>query len=121
MKRILLIIMAALLAWPAALSARDAREQKRIDYLLAAFGSLKGAVFIRNGSEYDAGKARAHLESKLAYGGERLKTAEEFITYCATQSSMSHKPYQIRFSDGRTVESAKFLTEKLKEYDEKGH
>jgi len=121
MMRILLMAMAAMLFWPAALSARDTREQQRIDYLLQSLTSLKGAVFIRNGTEYDAAKARAHLESKLAYGGEGVKTAEQFITYCATQSSMSHKPYQIRLSDGRTVTSATFFIGKLKEYDERAH
>ena len=121
MKRILLLSMVALLVWPAVLSARDAREQKRIDYLIESLGSLKGAVFIRNGSEYKASEAKAHLQSKLAYGGERVKTAEEFIKYCATQSSMSHKPYQIRMSDGRTVETAVFFGEKLKEFDAEGH
>jgi hypothetical protein len=119
--RILLMGITVMLLWPATLLARDAREQQRIDYLLQSLTSLKGAVFIRNGTEYDAAKARAHLEGKLAFGGERVKTAEEFITYCATQSSMSHKPYQIRLSDGRTVTSATFFIGKLKEYDEKAH
>lgn len=115
--RILSLFLVALLAWPVALSARDAREQQRIDFLIQALGSLKGAVFIRNGSEYDAPAARNHLQQKLDYGGERLKTAEDFIKYCASQSSMSHKPYQIRFSDGKTVDTASYFNGKLKEFD----
>lgn len=121
MVRSLLTLMVVALIWPALLSAREAREQKRIDFLIESLTSLKGAVFIRNGTEYDAGKAREHLQSKLAYGGDRIKTAEEFIKYCATQSSLSHKPYQIRFADGRTVETATFFKTKLKEFDEKPH
>jgi uncharacterized protein DUF5329 len=97
--------------------ARDAREQKRIDFLIGSLEKLPGAVFLRNGSEYKAGDARKHLQMKLNYAGERIKTAEEFIKYCATESSMSHRPYQIRFSDGRTVETAAFFREKLKEFD----
>jgi Family of unknown function (DUF5329) len=97
--------------------ARDAREQKRIDFLLASLEKLPGAVFIRNGSEYKAGDAQNHLQKKLNYAGDRVKTAEDFIKYCATESSLSHQPYRIRFSDGRTVETAAFFREKLKEYD----
>jgi hypothetical protein len=111
--------MAVLLAWPVLLSARDAHEQQRIDYLIESLGSLKGAVFIRNGTEYDAAKARSHLRAKLDYGGDRVKTAEDFIKYCASQSSMSRKPYQIRFSDGRTVDTAAYFAGKLKEFDTK--
>jgi hypothetical protein len=119
MVRTLLAVMVAVLACPVFLSARDAREQQRIDYLIESLGSLKGAVFIRNGTEYDAAKARAHLRAKLDYVGERVKTAEQFIQYCASQSSMSHQPYQIRFSDGRTVGTADYFGGKLKEFDEK--
>jgi hypothetical protein len=121
MMRTLAMVTVALLAGTAVLSARDAREQQRIDYLIESLGSLKGAVFIRNGTEYDADKARSHLQSKLAYGGERIKTAEDFIKSCATESSMSHKPYQIRFADGKTVATAAFFNSKLKEFDEKPH
>jgi hypothetical protein len=97
--------------------AREAREQQRIDYLMSSLTSLKGAKFIRNGSEYDATAAREHLQKKLNYAGERVKTAEDFIKACATQSSMSHRPYQIRFADGTVAETAAFFGEKLKEFD----
>jgi hypothetical protein len=119
MVRTLVVVMVAILLCPAFSSARDAREQQRIDYLIESLASLKGAVFIRNGTEYDASKARAHLQGKLAYAGEQVKTAEEFIKYCASQSSMSRKPYQIRFADGRTVETATYFADKLKEFDHK--
>ncbi len=118
MRTLSLVLLVSLLC-PALLWARDAREQQRIDYLIQSLVSLQGAVFIRNGSEYPAEKAREHLQQKLAYGGERVKTAEEFIKYCASQSSMSHKPYQIRFRDGKVVETAAFFNEKLKEFDQK--
>jgi hypothetical protein len=101
------------------LLARDAREQQRIDYLIQSLGSLKGAVFIRNGSEYDAAAARDHLQAKLNFGGEHVKTAEEFIKYCASQSSISHKPYQIRFRDGKVLDTASYFQARLKEFDEK--
>jgi hypothetical protein len=108
-----------LLLLPVFVLGRDAREQQRIDYLIGYLASLKGAVFIRNGTEYDAKAARDHLQSKLDYAGERVKTAEQFIQYCAAQSSMSHKPYQIRFADGTVTDTASFFTAKLKEFDQR--
>jgi hypothetical protein len=102
-------------------AARDAREQQRIDYLMQSIGSLKGAVFIRNGTEYDAQAARAHLQTKLDYAGGRVKTAEQFVQYCASQSSISHQPYKIRFADGKVVETSVYFAEKLREFDAKNH
>jgi hypothetical protein len=102
-------------------SARDAREQRRIDYLMQSLVSLKGAVFIRNGTEYDAPAARAHLQTKLDYLGGRIKTAEQFVQYCASQSSISHQPYTIRFADGKVVETSVYFAEKLREFDAKNH
>ena len=102
-------------------AARDAREQQRIDYLMQSIGSLKGAVFIRNGTEYDAQAARAHLQTKLDYLGGRIKTAEQFVQYCASQSSISHQPYKIRFADGKAVETSVYFAGKLREFDAKNH
>src|SRR3954447_6714466 len=115
--RIFFAIALLLLIDVAAGFARDAREQKRIDFLIDSLGRIPGAVFIRNGGEYKAADAQSHLKRKLNYGGDRVKTAEEFIKYCATESSMSHRPYQIRFRDGRVVDTAQFFREKLKEFD----
>ena len=101
------------------LLAREPQEDKRVEYLLSSMKALPNAVFIRNGSEYKAETAEKHLRQKLDYAGERLKTAEQFIDYCATKSSMSGRVYQIRFSDGKTVEAAVFLHSKLVEFDQR--
>jgi hypothetical protein len=101
--------------------ARDAREQAGIDYVIGSLGSLKGAVFIRNGTEYDAKAAQDHLRSKLKYAGERVKTAEEFVKYCASESSMTHEAYRIRFADGTSTKTADFFASKLKEFDQQKH
>ncbi len=89
-------------------------EQVKIQSLIASVEQLPGAVFIRNGTEYDGHKAADHLRLKLKYAGKRVQTADQFITNLATGSSMSGKPYQIRFADGHTVESAVYFREQLK-------
>ena len=110
-----------LVVFTAAALGREEREQKRIDYLIDSLSSLPGAVFIRNGKEYSAKQAQEHLRQKLNYGGERVKTAEIFIDYCASESSLTHRPYQIRFPDGRVTRTAAFFHERLKEFDAKQH
>ena len=108
------LILFISLATPA-LGQQDV-EQQKIAYLVASIADLKDATFIRNGESYDAAHAAEHLRLKLRYAGDHVKTAEDFIAYCATRSSMSGAKYQIRFHDGRTIDSATFLHGKLEEY-----
>jgi hypothetical protein len=98
--------------------AREAREQQRIDFLLHSVETAKGITFIRNGTEYDGTAAGKHLRDKLSYAGERVKTAEQFIQYCATESSMTHRKYTVRLADGRTVDSAVYFAGLLHEWDQ---
>jgi hypothetical protein len=93
------------------------QEAARIEYLIATVGSLPQAQFIRNGATYDTKAAVDHLRLKLRFAGSRVRTAEDFIRYCATESSVSGEAYQIRFADGRVVPSAQYLLQKLGEYD----
>lgn len=108
------MVLFALLALPA--FARQDAEQQRIAYLIDSVATLQGATFIRNGTGYDATQAADHMRLKLRFAGSRVKTAEDFITYCATGSSMSGIKYTIRFQDGRVVDSAAFLLSKLADY-----
>ena|ERR1700736_2457952 len=118
MRRFPLLFFVVLIV-PSILCAREPREQQRIDYVIQSLGSLKGAVFIRNGSEYNSKAAQEHLQMKLKYVGERVKTAEQFIQYCASQSSMTHQPYKIRFADGTVTDTSSFFHAKLREFDQK--
>ena len=101
--------------------ARDAREQARIDFLLHTVETSAGVVFIRNGSEYDGHSAAQHLRRKLNYAGERIQTAEQFIQYCASESSMTHRKYSVRLADGTTVDSATYFAGLLREWDQQKH
>jgi len=110
---VLLLTVAAVATAAARLPAEDAR----IEYLLAVVASLQDAQFIRNGTAYDSAAAVKHMRAKLQFAGLHVKTAEDFIRYCASESSVSGKPYEIRFPDGRVVLSADFLRQKLAEFD----
>ena len=113
-------IAALLLVAAADWSAADdvaPTERARIEYLLEAVGSMHDAKFIRNGKAYDSAAAVSHLRTKLRAAGPRVRTAEDFIRYCASQSSITGIAYEIRFADGHVVASADFLREKLLEFD----
>jgi hypothetical protein len=96
--------------------ARDALEQRKIDFLIDSVAQLRDVTFVRNGSNHDAQQAADHMRLKLRNAGERVKTAADFIACCATGSSVSGKPYTLEFSDGRSVPSADFLRQRLAEF-----
>jgi hypothetical protein len=99
-----------------AFSRQGGVDEQKITYLIASVAALQDAKFIRNGAEYDAGPAAEHLRLKLRNAGNHVKTAEDFIVYCGTGSSMSGTKYQIRFRDGQTIDSAVFLRQKLAQF-----
>ncbi|MGH8265309.1 MAG: DUF5329 family protein [Steroidobacteraceae bacterium] len=91
-------------------------ENQKIEFVIDAIGTLRNAQSVRNGTAYDAQAAADHLRLKLKNAGARVKTAEDFIRYCATDSSVSGKPHLIRYSDGRVMTSEAFLRQKLSEF-----
>ena len=91
-------------------------EGRKIDFLITSIETLQGAQFIRNGTAYSAKDAADHLRLKLRSAGSRVSTAEDFIRLCASVSSVSGTPYQIRFTDGRAVTSETYLRHKLAEF-----
>ena len=101
---------------PGALWAQPLSESQKIEALIQAVEALPGSTkFVRNDAEHDAGKAGEHLRLKLRESRGRCKSAEDFIRVCASGSSVSGKPYQIRFADGSMQTSEAFLRARLKE------
>ena len=110
------VAVMALLAMAAAGAPEQPKkptEAQKIEALIRAVEGLKDATFIRNGAEYSAKDAADHMRRKWKSGGGDIRTARQFIEQAASRSSVSGKPYLIRFKDGREVESATFLSEKL--------
>jgi hypothetical protein len=94
-------------------------ESEKIEALIRFVGELRDAKFVRNGSEYDAAAAADHLRLKLRKAGSRVKTADDFIRYCGSRSSMTGVPYQICWADGRVMTSEAFLRARLAELEAK--
>jgi hypothetical protein len=101
--------------------SQDSKEGAKIQYLISSVEVLKGAKFIRNGKDYDARRAGDHLRLKLKAAGAQIKTAEDFIRFCASRSSVSGEPYRIRFSDGVTIEAEVFFRNRLKSFSDKAN
>jgi hypothetical protein len=75
-------------------TAAAAGTTKEIASLLL-FIEQSECTFTRNGKHYDSLEAREHIEKKYAYYKERINTAEDFILYSATKSSITGEPYRV--------------------------
>jgi len=93
-------------------------ETQKIEALIKIVDELKDATFIRNGDVHDCHAAAKHMRDKWDAQKSKIKTAEDFIEKAASKSSVSGKPYLIRFSDGREVESGTFLREQLQKLNQ---
>lgn len=114
-RRTLLVGFAAIaFALPQASFAGDTSSKDEIDHLLN-FVAASSCTFIRNGTEYPSDKARDHLASKYQFAASRITTAEEFIRYLATESSMSGEPYHVRCGKTEAL-SGVWLTTELTRY-----
>lgn len=107
--------LAAALA--AVLLASPLTESAKIDALIQSVADLRDAKFVRNGVEYEAEAAADHLRTKRERAGSRVRTAEDFIRYCGSSSSMTGKPYEIHWADGRVTTSESFLRARLAELE----
>ena len=96
-------------------AAAATAQETEIQALIARVAQARGVVFIRNGSEYAAAKAAAHLRRKLAAADGRIRTAEAFIDLIGTRSSVTGVAYRVRLPDGREEESAVWLRQLLQE------
>ncbi len=117
MKSILVISVVVLTFFSGVVKAQDNIEKKKIDFLISSIENIKGAKFIRNGTEHNGKEAAEHLRSKLKSAGDKVRNAEDFINLCASKSYISGKPYMIRTSDGKNIKSEQYFREKLKEYN----
>lgn len=84
-----------------------------IEGLLRFVARLEGASLLRNGATHPPQAAEAHLRLKWNQQKAKIETAEDFIRLCATKSSVSGKPYSIRFKDGHEEPCATVLMSRL--------
>jgi hypothetical protein len=110
--------LAALLAVGVASSARaalDATQSARVERLLDRVAAQTDVRFIRNGEVHSAEAAAEHLRLKLRNAGRRISTAEQFVEHLASRSSITGRPYRLRFPDGSEVDAGPWLMKALAE------
>ena len=119
--RIILSILLAITCF--AYGSGSPSELQKIDALLKSVKS-SDVTFIRNGTDYTAEEAYEHLRRKLNSAQnswfappKEEWTARLLIEKIASRSSISRKPYLVRFKDGRTIEAHVWLTEMLREIE----
>lgn len=95
------------------LPGAELNEGQKIQLLISAV-ERSGGRFYRNGSWHPAAAAAEHMRLKLSRAGGRVETAQDFIRYIATRSSLSGEAYRIRLPDGREFKSADWLNMQLR-------
>lgn len=112
--KLLAFLAVALLAPVMATAAPSPQARREIGQLMDALAS-SSCEFSRNGSWYDAARARAHLQRKYDYLLKKnlVDTAEQFIDRAASRSSFSGKAYRVRCPGGVEQDSAAWFRARL--------
>ena len=88
---------------------------RSIAYLLEHVGR-SNVIFIRNGVMYRPDKAAAHMRRKYEYFRKKIHTAEDFIRLCASKSTRTGRPYQVKLPDGRLLRCDQWMLSALSRY-----
>ena len=81
---------------------------------LIEYVAKSGCTFIRNGKAYTSAEAVAHIKKKYAYFKDAIDSAEKFIEFSATRSTLTGKAYTIKCPGKEVVKSRKWLLEELR-------
>lgn len=114
---LLSLIISLMLVLPQHSFAGDVSESEKIEMLLEKI-SQANATFIRNGKKHSVNEASDHIRKKLAYAGDRIKTARQFVDMLASRSYFSKKPYYIQFDDGDMKTTRYWLLLQLHRFEE---
>ena len=96
-------------------TAAYADTQTEITHLLD-FVANTTCKYERNGTIYDGVEAQIHIKKKYQYFIDKIKSAEDFIKYSATGSTMSGNKYTILCANIPVQNSADWLLEELKKF-----
>ena len=92
-----------------------ASTQSEINHILDFVGATD-CKYERNGTMHNGKEAVEHINKKYAYYSDDIDSAEDFIKYAATKSTMSGKYYRIHCNNKPTVKSRDWLLNELNVY-----
>ena len=109
--------IAVFLPVSAGVTGEPARQDldRSIAYLLE-HAARSNVIFIRNGVMYRPEKAAAHMRRKYEYFRKKIHTAEDFIRLCASKSTQTGRPYQVKLPDGRLLRCDQWMLSALSWY-----
>ncbi len=110
-----LLAVLFLVLW-AGIAVAEETWRTEINHLLA-FIETSNCTFTRNGKTYPPAKAREHIGAKYEYLKNRIESAEQFIAYGASKSSITGKKYSVT-CDGVSLPSEQWLTTELHKFRE---
>ena len=95
----------------------DSKTADEINHLMD-YIEKSGCTFIRNGKSYPSNEAVKHIQKKYNYLKKKNKidSTEIFIKLCASESSMSGKPYFLECGDQARMKSKAWLETELTIY-----
>ncbi len=96
-------------------NAAYADTQKEIAHLLD-FVANTACKYERNGILYGGIEAQGHIKKKYQYSINKINSAEDFIKYSATRSTISGKKYTILCADMPVQNSADWMLEERKKF-----
>lgn len=104
----------------AAMAAPTPAAKAEIDGLIDALVQ-SGCRFERNGSWYDADRARAHLQRKYDYllRKDLVDSAEQFIARAVSASSLSGQAYRVN-CQGREQDAGPWFNTQLQRLRQRG-
>ena len=92
--------------------------QTEINHLLAYLQNSE-CQFERNGTMHTGKDTVNHVKKKYNYFKSKIDSAEKFIEYSATKSTMSGKYYTVVCKDKQKVKTQDWLLQELKNYRSK--
>ena len=96
-------------------SSAFASTQEEIIHLMAFIGSTD-CQYERNGKIHTGIEAVKHIKSKSDYYSEKINTAEDFIQYAATKSTLTGRLYQVHCNGKPSISSHDWLMNELLKY-----
>lgn len=112
-----ILLMLNLLQPLAVWATPDTETATEIEYLLEYISGSE-CRFERNSTLHSGEDAVKHIRRKYDHFRERIDSAEAFISYSATGSTISGKPYLVYCGKDKAVKSADWLHHALDAYRE---
>jgi ATP-dependent DNA helicase Rep len=106
-------LLTCLIGFNAELSADvPASQRAEVDHLIR-YLETSDCEMVRNGKSYSGEDGVQHVRRKYDYFRKKISSTEEFISYSASKSTMSGKPYTIQCPGADPVASSEWLLQEL--------